>query len=334
MGPWLSLLVLAAPPVAAPPVAPAPVVAPAPSPAGLAEDPLLPGRPHVLRGHADGVQVFAFSPDGSRLVSAGRDRLLRVWDAKTGAPLASLALPAQPSALAFSADGQRLAVGSVELQALVVDLSKPAVLQTLAHPDTAVDVAFSPDGTVLAVAGGSDTGALYVVASPEKKVEFRGRSAAFSPDGKGLLVANGAGPFGWLDPATGKARKSFSRQEERARGLQSADGSLLATWVPMLHEVKLWSPAGKRLGTITLPAPPPEDGVQKKPARLTAVGLSRDGTRLVTASNDGQLRVWSASGGAPLGSWPIDSAPAVGFSPDGAWVVAADGALLKWWKVP
>lgn len=35
---------------------------------------------HTLRGHTDFVMSLAFSPDGSRLVSASRDRTLKVWE--------------------------------------------------------------------------------------------------------------------------------------------------------------------------------------------------------------------------------------------------------------
>jgi WD40 repeat protein len=37
------------------------------------------------------VNALAFSPDGSRLVTAGADRLVRVWDVESGQEL--LALP-------------------------------------------------------------------------------------------------------------------------------------------------------------------------------------------------------------------------------------------------
>lgn len=333
MTPLLLSLWLAAPPAPVP-------AAPAPAPAqvaGLREDPFLPGQPTVLGGHADGVQAFAFSPDGTRLATAGRDRRLRLWVAATGAPLGSLELPAQPSALAWSADGLRLAVGSPELQALVVVLTdpvKPEVAQTLAHPEVVMELAFSPDGATLAVAGAADTGALYPLANPDKKVELRGRSVAWLADGKTLLVANGAGPLALVDAATGKPKKTLSKQEEKARALQSADGKVFASWAPGGLEVKLWTPAGKRAGGVTLPKPAPVDGVAQRPGRLTAVALSRDGQRVLTASSDGQLRLWPAKGDKPLGAWPVDSVAAVGFSPDGAWVVAADGALLKWWKAP
>ena len=40
-----------------------------------------------LAGHADGLNMAAFSADGSRIVTASNDKTARLWDAMTGAPL-------------------------------------------------------------------------------------------------------------------------------------------------------------------------------------------------------------------------------------------------------
>jgi WD40 repeat protein len=62
--------------------------------------------------HADAVLRLAYSPDGSRLVSAGADRVIKVWDARTLRE--TQRLEAQPDwvmGLALSADGRWLASG-------------------------------------------------------------------------------------------------------------------------------------------------------------------------------------------------------------------------------
>jgi WD40 repeat protein len=70
-----------------------------------------------LVGHTKPLAAAAFSPDGTRVVTAAEDRTVRVWDAATGQELLRLPHPGpellgpgyHSVRLAFTADGRRLA---------------------------------------------------------------------------------------------------------------------------------------------------------------------------------------------------------------------------------
>jgi WD40 repeat protein len=97
----------------------------------------------------------AFSPDGSKVVTASFDRSARLWHAASGRQLALL-------------EGHEAAVGSA---------------------------AFSPDGSKVVTASFDCSARLWDAASGHRLARLRGheapvRSAAFSPDGSKVVTAS------------------------------------------------------------------------------------------------------------------------------------------------
>jgi len=61
----------------------------------------------TLRGHRNAISALAFSPDTNRLVSAGREAVLKIWDLANGQTLQTLpTLLAETTNVRFSPDGQ------------------------------------------------------------------------------------------------------------------------------------------------------------------------------------------------------------------------------------
>ena len=292
---------------------------------------LLPGTPWALKGHTDAITAIAFSPDGSMLASASRDKSVRLWNLKTGEVVRTVAgAVAQLSCLGFSADGKRLAIGDVGLQVRVLDVATGALLKTIAHPDAAGEVALNPDGSLLAVAGLADNGAVYELSKDTKKFEFRGRTARFTDDGKTLLISSASGSFSLLEGKTGKVRKTVPTPKELPLTAMTSKGTTIASWTAEGVDVKLWSDAGKALGLLKGPVA----DIDRRKSRVTSVALLPDGKRVVVGGGDGLVRLWSVEKTVVVQTWPADQNNAVAVSADGAWLAVSDSALVKLWKLP
>ena len=109
-----------------------------------------------LIGHTGPVSAVAFAPDGKRVLTGSYDNTARLWDAATGAAVATLeGHSGYVLAVAFSPDGKRVLTGSDDNTARLWDAATGAVVATLeghtrsSRPSASRPTAsaFSPDPT-------------------------------------------------------------------------------------------------------------------------------------------------------------------------------------------
>ena len=103
------------------------------------------------------VQHVAFSPDGTRLLSSGRDNTARVWDVKTGRQSLKLTGPSEPTEIVaglFFPDGAGIISVAFGETVQLWDASDGHLMVTAKGGDTGVrGLAISPDGKTLATCG-------------------------------------------------------------------------------------------------------------------------------------------------------------------------------------
>jgi WD40 repeat protein len=307
----------------------------------------------VAAGVASPMQV-ALSRDGSLLAAAYGDQRIRLWDVASGKLVQEIGDSGLIFPNAFSPDGKSLT--SVRRDGIIKTwgASNGNLLSSnaLASGIIAGAICLSPDSTLVA-AGCSDatiglarvsTGAEVLRIRPEpREVPY---ALAFSPDAKTIASASGECAVVQLwDATTGKEISPYHRHNGRVyavafspddRSLASAgcDGSL-----------RLWEVMTGRPIRAILDAPlrvrdaANEAAVQRtllsRIGSLGSIAFGRDGTRVISVSDDGAVSLWDAAAKNEVRrirhrvARPIS---AVGFDLAGKFVAAADeNNTLRLW---
>ncbi|MCU1329294.1 MAG: hypothetical protein JWN34_4664, partial [Bryobacterales bacterium] len=240
-------------------------------------------------GHTSVIRGLAFTSDGRRLISAGEDKVIRIWNVQTGRVEQTIR-----GEIARGQDGKIVAIA---LSSDARILASAGYLTGQGRTDVgAIRLHSLPGGEITDLLIGSENVTLCL---------------AFSPDDQ--LLASGSADFSvriW-NVTTRRLVKTIP-DKTRIHTLAFSKNGLWLAWGTLDGRVHLWSVTQNRMYREFSPSPEP----------IVSVTFSPDSRYLVAADQAATVRSWDAVTGAVAGSFSGGEASAsdpanLSFTPDG-----------------
>jgi WD40 repeat protein len=300
------------------------------------------GTQRLRHGHF--LIALAFTADGERILSAGHDQRVRLWEVATGKELwQSEEYAGHLRCMALSPDGKTVAVSGdcanaaktaaiLLLDALTGKTIQDLELRRLRMDDslgisTVPSLAFLKDGKTLAVTAyphirlydwreGKETGRF-------SDDNFGSETLAVSPDGRILAAGRHDGTIRLWDLIAGKELLRLEGHEDKVRCLAFApDGKTLVSGGED-HTVRVWDVVTGRQVHL----------LKGHDSQVETVAFRNDGKTVASGSLDEKATVhlWDVARGKEWKQFP-GAVTALAFSPDGK-TLAAGGNTIAFWNV-
>jgi WD40 repeat protein len=292
----------------------------------------------ALKERTGPVRSAVFSPDGTRILTTGKEGSPKVWDSKTGAELFTLKdNTTQIEKAWWVLDGSRIVTDTVipgkarsDAGIKVWDAKNGTELQTLkGHTNYVQSAMYSPDGSRIATTGGGGT-ILWDVKTGQEIVKMIGTNhqddqwACFSPDSSRIvhrghidhLIDGGKRQtVQVMDTKTGTVVSTLKLDGLIVMSAAfSPDSARVVTGIGFYnHTAVVWD-AKTGAALLTL---------KGHSGQVESVSYRPNGAQIVTGSMDRTARVWDATTGELVRIIKGQTAPirAVSFTPDGKQVV-------------
>lgn len=291
------------------------------------------GSQKTLEGHKFGTMEISWSPDNSKLVSAGQDGQLKIWNIKTQKILKTLQGGVQwVEHVSWSPNDDFIASTAGKILR-IWDLEGNLIQEYKDHPSTITAIQWNSSGTEIAT---TSYGKILIfrvgVNDPQTVLPYPSSliSLSWNLDGKWIVAGTQEGSMcGWKLPHVEKSHIDIQGYETKVTQLSwSKNGKNLATaggsWIVV------WDFSGKG-------PKEKEPEILKDDRRITQLSYQNQGELLASGTKDGSILFWRlAVPEKPRLVFEVDSAIShLRWSKDGAFlVVCSEDGMVRIWNSP
>ncbi|MEE8575036.1 MAG: hypothetical protein V3T30_06445, partial [Thermodesulfobacteriota bacterium] len=294
----------------------------------------------VCHGHKGDVLAVAFSPDGNKLLSGGRDNKLILRDLSKGCNSSEkfgrvvAELNSDIKAVAFSPDGVFIGAGTSvgEVRLWPLDKAEPVVMK--GHTGSVNSIAFHPNPKVKQLASGSEDGTVRLWDYKGKELKrWSGHTSevtkiGFSKDRTRIISSGGIGGFDHTIRFNALSGKDFlaplvGHTEGITSFALSRDGSTIISG-GLDKTLRLWDMRGSLLKTF-----------KGHSGSVWSVDAAPTGGELLASGADDGLRLWNINGEPTENSFQaeVTDIGAVKFSNDGKRVIVGDFGSVRYFDI-